>query len=230
MCYVSHVSEIIVNAVIAFLVGSFFTIRIWKCTCLEIVVPYLGADDYVECWVSTHFGLSPSMYHYQFLRVVSLPCSAEFGDFQVGVVALKSMGTTGLAVAVVTDVIQAGCLSFYLYRSRTSFQRSDDMITKLIALTITTGLLTTLSLCLRFAKYVVAPEDFYLLFFNFMLGKLYINSLLTSLEIILVIWVATMGGNVSLSMLNRAPKEMAHAEYHFPSPHLLDKFKHRRKV
>ncbi|KAF8526952.1 hypothetical protein BU17DRAFT_61927 [Hysterangium stoloniferum] len=109
-------------------------------------------------------------------------CSAEFGDFQVGVVALKSMGTTGLAVAVVTNVVQAGCLSFYLYRSRTGFQRSDDMITKLIALTITTGLLTTLSLCLRFAKYVVAPEYFYLLFFNFMLGKLYINSLLTSLN------------------------------------------------
>ncbi|KAF8526947.1 hypothetical protein BU17DRAFT_61922 [Hysterangium stoloniferum] len=174
--YRSIPSEIIVNAVIAFLVESFFTIRIWK---LSSNIPLA---IFCECWVSTHFGLSPSMYHYQLLRVVSLPCSAEFGDFQVGVVALKSTGTTGLAVAVVTDVILAGCLSFYLYKSRTGFQRSDDMITKLIALTITTGLLTTLSLCLRFAKYVVAPEDFYLLFFNFMLGKLYINSLLTSLN------------------------------------------------
>ncbi|THG96328.1 hypothetical protein EW026_g5478 [Hermanssonia centrifuga] len=54
------------------------------------------------------------------------------------------------------------------------------MITKLIALTITTGMLTSCFAIADLIAYLVAPQYLYMLFINFMIGKLYINTLLTS--------------------------------------------------
>ncbi|KAF8178948.1 hypothetical protein BJ912DRAFT_648888 [Pholiota molesta] len=112
-----------------------------------------------------------------------VPCQTlAFSNLITGSTTLKTFGTAGLAVAVVTDVCISSSLCYYLQRGRTGFKRSDDIITKLIALTITTGLLTTLIVIANLVALIAAPEKLYSLFFNFMLAKLYINALLTSLN------------------------------------------------
>ncbi|EED82424.1 predicted protein [Postia placenta Mad-698-R] len=115
----------------------------------------------------------------------------------------RQTGISGLAVAVATDVCISGCLAFWLSKNRTGFRRlvnprivqeipniffhserrSDRLIDKLIAMTVTTGLLTTVFVIANLVAYVVAPNGLYVLCFNFMLGKLYINALLTSLNV-----------------------------------------------
>ncbi|CDO69091.1 hypothetical protein BN946_scf184992.g40 [Trametes cinnabarina] len=73
-------------------------------------------------------------------------------------------------------------LAFYLNAHRTGLRKSNDVITKLILLTVTTGMLTTLFNIADLIAYITHPDNLYVLCFNFMLGKLYANALLTSLN------------------------------------------------
>ncbi|KAL6298958.1 hypothetical protein BKA93DRAFT_830290 [Sparassis latifolia] len=99
------------------------------------------------------------------------------------VLKLKATGTAGLCVAVVVDSLISGSLCYYLHSNRTGLRRSDDVIGKLMAIVVATGLLTTLFVIANAIAYIAAPESEYMLFFNMMLGKLYINSFLTSLNV-----------------------------------------------
>ncbi|KAI0759696.1 hypothetical protein BD413DRAFT_722215 [Trametes elegans] len=93
-----------------------------------------------------------------------------------------TQGIAGLSISVATELMISSSVAYYLYSRRTGLQRSNDIITKLIALTITTGMLTTLFNVADLIAYITARDDLYVLFFNFMLGKLYANSLLSSLN------------------------------------------------
>ncbi|OJT10973.1 hypothetical protein TRAPUB_12512 [Trametes pubescens] len=73
-------------------------------------------------------------------------------------------------------------LAYYLHTRRTGLRQSNDIITKLIGLSVTTGLLIAAFNIADLIAYVTADKNLYVLFFNFMLGKLYANSLLTSLN------------------------------------------------
>ncbi|KAI0706352.1 hypothetical protein C8Q76DRAFT_749278 [Earliella scabrosa] len=155
-------TEIIINAVIAFVVETFFVMRIWKLSRNQFVT---GA-----CMLFTiaHLMFPIRVFHYPVLQ------EAE--------TKLKSTGSSGLGVAVVADVSISIAMVWYLRRGKTGLRRSDDMIERLVILTITTGLLTTLFVIANLIAYLAAPDQLYNLFFNFMLGKLYINALLTSLN------------------------------------------------
>ncbi|KAL4262105.1 hypothetical protein AB1N83_005645 [Pleurotus pulmonarius] len=159
--------EIIVNAVIAFLVECFLVARVWVLSGKNKIMS-------VVCGVLTVAHLV--------MNVVFPVKTMAYSNIITGAERLRTFGTAGLGVAVVTDVCISATLCYYLQKGRTGFRRSDDIITKLIALTITTGLLSTLFVIANLVALVAAPEKLYSLFFNFMLGKLYINALLTSLN------------------------------------------------
>ncbi|KAL0947704.1 hypothetical protein HGRIS_013790 [Hohenbuehelia grisea] len=159
--------EIIVNAFIAFLVEGFLVARVW-------ILSGKKAFMTVICAVLTMAHLAMN---------IAFPVKTlDYANLITGAEKLRTFGTAGLAVAVVTDVCISATLCYYLQRGRTGFKKSDDIITKLIALTITTGLLSTLIVIANLVALVAAPEKLYSLFFNFMLAKLYINALLTSLN------------------------------------------------
>ncbi|KIM86576.1 hypothetical protein PILCRDRAFT_308571 [Piloderma croceum F 1598] len=56
------------------------------------------------------------------------------------------------------DLYVAIALCFYLYRSRTGFQRTDNMISILMGYTINTGLLTTINALLGMVFYIAMPN------------------------------------------------------------------------
>ncbi|KAJ3550486.1 hypothetical protein NM688_g5067 [Phlebia brevispora] len=95
---------------------------------------------------------------------------------------LKTLGITALCTMAAADMSIAATMIFYLRRNRTGFRRSDNIISKLIILTVTTGTVTTCFTIADAIAYIAAPTTFYILFFTFTLSKLYINSLLTTLN------------------------------------------------
>ncbi|PIL32214.1 hypothetical protein GSI_05459 [Ganoderma sinense ZZ0214-1] len=159
-------TEVIINAVIAFVVESFFVLRIWK----------LGRNVYVTAtamlFTVAHFTMNLYYPIEQFYNP----------EFPAGVEKLKATGSAGLAVAVVADTFISAAMVWYLHKGKSGIRRSDDMIGRIIALTITTGGLTTTFVILNLIAYQLRPQLLYNLAINFLLGKLYINALLTSLN------------------------------------------------
>ncbi|CCM06805.1 uncharacterized protein FIBRA_09106 [Fibroporia radiculosa] len=182
-------SEIIVNAVIAFLVESFLVYRVWKLSQNRMLAGLCEAFTVGHLTMNLVFPI----------RGLYIPNLLE------AEAKLKTTGSSGLAVAVVTDVLISASLAFYLHKNRTGFHRSDTMIDKLIALTVTTGILTTVFVIANLIAYLTAPAALYVLFFNFMLGKLYINALLTSLNARSFISYGSNKGNSTSYMINSIP-------------------------
>ncbi|CAE6359496.1 unnamed protein product [Rhizoctonia solani] len=63
----------------------------------------------------------------------------DFARFQ----ELKVAVITWLGLSALTDVVITCILSWYLHTHRTGFSKTDDVITRLVRLTVQTGLITT---------------------------------------------------------------------------------------
>ncbi|KAJ3552844.1 hypothetical protein NM688_g3939 [Phlebia brevispora] len=87
-----------------------------------------------------------------------------------------------LSMALASDTTIAVFLTTYLYQKRTGFKQSNDIIARIIILTVSTGSLTTCFTIANIVAYTMRPFAFYDFFFNFMLSKLYANALLTMYE------------------------------------------------
>ncbi|EIW57859.1 uncharacterized protein TRAVEDRAFT_65494 [Trametes versicolor FP-101664 SS1] len=159
-------TEIIVNGFIACIVEMFFIMRIWKLSKNPLIT---GA---CTIFAVAHFTMS-LVYP---IRTFFYPSLVEAET------KLKVTGSFGYGIAVIEDICIAASLVWYLRKGRSGLCRSDDLIGRLVMLTITTGSLTTMFVIANLVAYLAAPSQLYVLFFNFMLGKLYTNSLLTSLN------------------------------------------------
>ncbi|KAF8970155.1 hypothetical protein BDZ97DRAFT_1914851 [Flammula alnicola] len=164
----SIISHMFINGTAAFLVESFMVWRLYQLSnhnylltipAMILVMAHLGVD---YAWPVQAF-LGPDL---SFTRIKSLTPTA----------------VSGFVIGSVTDVYISGTLAYFLWSSRTGFKRSNDMIYRLIQYVITTGLLTTVDNIISLALYVARPDDFYYMFFSFMMAKLYINSLLATLN------------------------------------------------
>ncbi|CAE6432853.1 unnamed protein product [Rhizoctonia solani] len=90
----------------------------------------------------------------------------DFGRFQ----ELRPPVIIWLALSALTDIVITSILSWYLHTHRTGFSKTDDVITRLVRLTVQTGLITT----------VWATTD--LLVYLCWVSKLYTNSLMSTLN------------------------------------------------
>ncbi|TFK50241.1 hypothetical protein OE88DRAFT_1661898 [Heliocybe sulcata] len=86
-----------------------------------------------------------------------------------------------LVLAAVIDCMITFTLTFYLRRNRTGFVATDHIITRLIRVTVQTGMLTALWAVLDLILYLAVPSPVHLIF-NLALPKLYSNSLLSTLN------------------------------------------------
>ncbi|KAH9933112.1 uncharacterized protein BXZ73DRAFT_101081 [Epithele typhae] len=113
-----------------------------------------------------------------------------------GLFALREYVIAGLASSAATDMLIGFALCFYLQKSRTGLHRSNDMITKLIVISMGTGLLTVIFDLGVLITFVAATNGLYDLLLSFMLGKLYVNVVLTTLNLRKYVRHSTEDGNI----------------------------------
>ncbi|CUA72555.1 hypothetical protein RSOLAG22IIIB_10110 [Rhizoctonia solani] len=101
----------------------------------------------------------------------------DFARFQ----ELRVPVTIWLVLSAVTDIVITCILSWYLHTNRTGFSKTDDIITRLVRLTVQTGLITTVWATTDLLVYLCWPNNMHM-FFQLPLCKLYTNSLMSTLN------------------------------------------------
>ncbi|KAF8960043.1 hypothetical protein BDZ97DRAFT_2077715 [Flammula alnicola] len=86
-----------------------------------------------------------------------------------------------LSSEVLGDILITTILVRYLSKNRTGFQHTDLLIDRIIRMTIQTGLITAVVATTDLFVYLLDPTGLHLLF-NFVLCKLYSNSLMSTLN------------------------------------------------
>ncbi|KAI0042901.1 hypothetical protein FA95DRAFT_1609820 [Auriscalpium vulgare] len=158
---------IVISAIIAFIANSFFVYRIYKLSSSKLVTLFSFVCAVAEFAGATAYAIRLYLNK----------------NFVTAEVTLKSTGLAAAAIAVGANVVISGAMAFYLYASRTGVGRSDSVITKLIVLVVSTGTATTVALTADLIAYIIAPDLLYVLMFEFMVGKLFVNSVLTCLNL-----------------------------------------------
>ncbi|SJL09650.1 uncharacterized protein ARMOST_13031 [Armillaria ostoyae] len=177
-------SSIMINVIIALLVQCFFALRIHG-LCPK---PYKWwMTSVIGSMVFAHFcfglgeitGVSdyPSANNHSIWQ--KLFVKKEFSRLnEVNFVAVLPFGIT----AILSDILIAVGLCLLLERSRTDFANTNYLITTLIGYAITRCLLTSLMAVVEVIIFVTKPTSFYSFAIDFVIGKLWSNSLLASLN------------------------------------------------
>ncbi|KIM59329.1 hypothetical protein SCLCIDRAFT_27431 [Scleroderma citrinum Foug A] len=179
----SLVVEVLFNAITAFLVQYFLTMRVYRLSNRNII-----ATASVLVVVTAQFVLS----------VAYVAKAIPLKTF-VDVEKLKILSSAINAVTVVSDVMIAACLCFLLQKARTGFRRFDNMINKLILFSINTGLLTSLfAIASHLSKRPVSLNNVRLCIINRSLS----GPMLSFTSRFISAWVAVMYCNSLLATLN----------------------------
>ncbi|TFY50407.1 hypothetical protein EVG20_g11538, partial [Dentipellis fragilis] len=103
-----------------------------------------------------------------------VPHWLEFQKFKVPVIVW-------LTTSALVDSTITAFLVWYLRRQKTEFSASDDILNRIIRVTVQTGLVTSVWAIINLGVFLGSSSGFHLAF-NFPLSKLYSNSLLSSLN------------------------------------------------
>ncbi|KAI0309726.1 hypothetical protein OF83DRAFT_1179287 [Amylostereum chailletii] len=169
----SLLASVFFNIIAGRIFETFFIWRLYRC---KSYIFWLASYSLLMSWSSC--------------RIQSVLITSDFGiELVAPIQALKnpqfsnvrSLGRTqdiGFAMSVVTDWTLFIVLFYYLWRSRTHFRRTDTMINRIIAYTVSTDGLTSITTLINLIVYVACPYQLYFAFFNFMITPFYCNSLL----------------------------------------------------
>ncbi|KAF9530984.1 hypothetical protein CPB83DRAFT_892255 [Crepidotus variabilis] len=103
-------------------------------------------------------------------------------QYFVELLKLKAFSVTWLSCEAVADLSITTTLVWYLYRKhKTGFQNTDQIVDRIIRLTVQTGLLTMIVALLNVVFYLADPSGLHLMF-NIPLSKLYSISVMSSLN------------------------------------------------
>ncbi|KAI0047431.1 hypothetical protein FA95DRAFT_1606126 [Auriscalpium vulgare] len=158
--------SVIIHSLIAFITNSFFVYRIWKLSVNKLVSAF--------CSASVVAAVAGALVYTVRFSLVQDIVKAE--------ITLKSMGIVAISLTAAASVVISATMAYYLHANRTGFRHSDDVITKLTVLVVSTGSVTTFFSIVELISYVVAPDLLYVLMFEFIIGKLHVNSVLTCLN------------------------------------------------
>ncbi|KAA1469913.1 hypothetical protein DENSPDRAFT_835603 [Dentipellis sp. KUC8613] len=103
-----------------------------------------------------------------------VPNWLEFQKFKVSVIVW-------LATSALVDTTITGILVWSLRQQKTGFNGSNNVLNRIIRITVQTGLVTSIWAVIDLGLFLGSPAGFHLAF-NFPLSKLYSNSLLSSLN------------------------------------------------
>ncbi|KAI0753186.1 hypothetical protein C8Q80DRAFT_498681 [Daedaleopsis nitida] len=147
--------EIGLNGILGLMFNWFLAYRLWRLSANILLVAVSIVLSIASFGTIISFGIKAS--HYQSITEASLE--------------LKTHGVAVLALFFASDSVVSASLCYYLYSSRTGVRRSNDMIAKLIALTVTTGALCAVCNLTDMMIYLIAPDKIYDLFFTFIMAK-----------------------------------------------------------
>ncbi|KAH8806971.1 hypothetical protein DL96DRAFT_1717304 [Flagelloscypha sp. PMI_526] len=91
---------------------------------------------------------------------------------------IKTVGTIWMTSAAIADVLIAAATVFYLSKMRTGFQKTENVLNRLILMIIETGSATALSAVIMMALFFGVPDRTYFLALSFAMSKLYSNNIL----------------------------------------------------
>ncbi|KAJ7648133.1 hypothetical protein FB45DRAFT_1102841 [Roridomyces roridus] len=118
--------------------------------------------------------------------------------------------SAGLACASMADVLIAVSLCWYLMKTRTGLQtKTDSIVTRLILYAINTGLLTSVVVLMDMICFLTMPDNLIHLSFNIMVGKLYSNSLLATLNFRNSVRKRNKDGITTFSFSNRSRQQVS---------------------
>ncbi|KAL0960496.1 hypothetical protein HGRIS_005534 [Hohenbuehelia grisea] len=89
---------------------------------------------------------------------------------------------TWLASSAAADVVITGSLVHSLYNRKTGIRATDDVINRIIRLTVQTGMITAISAAADVIIFIAVPSTTLNFIWDFALSKLYTNSLLSTLN------------------------------------------------
>ncbi|PPQ65279.1 hypothetical protein CVT26_000239 [Gymnopilus dilepis] len=172
------------NLLEAFIVQLFFIRRIFICrafvseldrTKFDLNLQYApngsgGGKLHLTANVLQVFGLK---------TVVDLFATKEF--VRLKTLSFSSVIPFGLSV-VLSDILIAVALCILLYNNRSEFSDTNSIINKLIVYTINRCILTTAVAIAETVVFSALPDTFYSFAMDFIIGKLYANSLLAVLN------------------------------------------------
>jgi len=94
----------------------------------------------------------------------------------------KSFGAVQLVASVICDVTISASLVFFLNKNRRGLRRTQNIVDRLIIYSINVGILTSVVAILNLIFWQAMPQNFNFVIFHYIISKLYINSLLVTLN------------------------------------------------
>ncbi|KAI5121952.1 hypothetical protein M0805_002023 [Coniferiporia weirii] len=85
-------------------------------------------------------------------------------------------------ITVFTDVLIAIALVYLLHRNRTTFKKSNTIINRIIVFTVNSSVITSLLAIGSLITWLAWPDTYLYLLFYFLLSRMYMNSMLASLN------------------------------------------------
>ncbi|KIM83937.1 hypothetical protein PILCRDRAFT_818965 [Piloderma croceum F 1598] len=205
--------EVLFNGCTALLVQCFLTFRVWKLSNKSYILT--GA---VFLLVLAEF-VSVVVYVIKSLKMTTFAELTKLKDLSMAVNALAAAG----------DVLIAVVLCYMLQKSRTSFKRSDTMISKLIIFTINTGLMTSICAVASLISIIAAPTTFIYITFYFTLGRFYSNSLMATLNARKAIRNAGEDESMSVSLRGIQRTGLSTANFKAPTNNIAIKVESTRE-
>lgn len=163
--------QVVVSALVGTIVKSCFAMRVWR---------FSGRNVWITAAIVLSTLVQLGFSFWFTVAGLELPSLADLDSiFTVAIVAL--------GLGVLTDVLTAAAISWYLRKLKTGYKNSDTLVNKLIAYAINTGLLTGVFSIATLVTYGTMPNNFIFISLYFVLSKLYANSFLATLNTRLVL-------------------------------------------
>ncbi|KAI0761936.1 hypothetical protein BD413DRAFT_700017 [Trametes elegans] len=124
--------------------------------------------------------------------------------FPVTIPLVSALGGMQAAVALTGDILITGGLCYYFNHSRSGWASTNMLIDKLMVYAIQRGALTTIFQGVCLVTLVALPSRHIYVVFSMVVGKLYVNSLLASLNVRASLHRESLAQNKETSTVNFA--------------------------
>ncbi|KAM5546212.1 hypothetical protein V8D89_000338 [Ganoderma adspersum] len=103
--------------------------------------------------------------------------------FNLGLPKVRAIASLATGLPAICDILIAYGLCYYLHTSRSGFKKSDTVIDRLMLYTIECGALTAVCQTCIMVTFAALPGRIIFIPFQLVVGKLYCNALLASLNV-----------------------------------------------
>ncbi|KAJ8501861.1 hypothetical protein ONZ45_g11996 [Pleurotus djamor] len=121
------------------------------------------------CQFAAGIGMSIVQSIHNDISALHIPISTILGHFE-------------FSSTILCDLLISLSLAYYLNRCRSGIRRTENLVDTLIIYVVGIGLLTTVFAILVFVTWIVMPERLIFFTFHSIISKLYVNSLLVTLN------------------------------------------------